>query len=62
MSEKPDFDEWLADFFTAATRNRDETMATPNSFGAGYDQGFYDALRECLSQRATLSSDHREKS
>ena len=51
-----DFDEWLADFFSAATRNRDVSMVAPNSYGAGYDQGFYDALRECLARRPPVTS------
>lgn len=43
--------EWLMERMDSSGKNRDSShAAAPNSFGAGYDLGFYEALREVLAE------------
>jgi hypothetical protein len=42
--------EWLMERMDSSGKNRESSHAVaPNSFGAGYDLGFYEALREVLT-------------
>ena len=46
-----DLIEWMGEKLNAAENRRDESFAiAPNSYGAGYDQGYYDGLREALAK------------
>jgi hypothetical protein len=43
--------EWFAERLSRAENNRDESSArSVNSYGAGYDQGLYDGLREAMAR------------
>lgn len=43
--------EWFAERLSQAENNRDESNATAgNSYGAGYDQGLYDGLKEAMAK------------
>lgn len=43
--------EWFAERLSQAENNRDESAATaPNSYGAGYDLGLYEGLKEAMAK------------
>lgn len=55
MTTDETLDGWLGDQIQAANDTRQESHSfAPNSYGAGYDQGFYDGLREALGKLVEL--------
>jgi hypothetical protein len=49
--------EWLDEEIPLKDENRHQSHAiAPNSYGAGYDQGYYDALREVRLKIAELAA------
>lgn len=51
MSDNDALMGWLLEQMNSADDKRHDSHAlAPNSFGAGYDQGFYDGLRETLGK------------